>query len=52
MSLLKPLVRFARDAFGAGRFEYLFALTERELAQRGLDRQRLVRGYVSGLGAF
>lgn len=38
-------------AFGhANRFEQLFALSEAELVRRGLDRDALVKSYISGLG--
>ncbi len=51
MSFLKDLAFFFRLVTEANRFEKLFMMSDRELAQRGYDRDRLVRGYLYGLGA-
>ena len=34
----------------AKRFERLFAMNDSQLKSRGLDRDMLVRSYISGLG--
>jgi len=34
----------------AKRFERLFAMNDSQLKSRGLDRDQLVRSYISGLG--
>ena len=37
-------------SFGhARRYEYLFSLSDAELTRRGLDRDALVRTYISGV---
>lgn len=51
MSFLDDLAFFARLIIDANRFEKLAMLSDRQLAARGIDRQRLVRGYLRDLGA-
>lgn len=51
MSFLDDLAFFFRVIVNANRFEKLFMLSDRELAVRGIDRQRLLRGYLRDLGA-
>ena len=51
MSFLDDLAFFVRLIVSANRFEKLVMLSDRELAARGLERQRLVRGYLRDLGA-
>jgi hypothetical protein len=51
MSFLDDLAFFARLIISANRFEKHFMLSDRELAARGMDRQRLVRGYLRDLAA-
>lgn len=51
MSFLDDLAFFARLIVSANRFKKHFMLSDRELAARGMDRQRLVRGYLHDLGA-
>lgn len=51
MSFLDDLAFFVRLVVNANRFEKLFLMSDRELAARGIDRQRLVRGYLRDLGA-
>ena len=34
------------------RYHDLFAMTDRQLAQRGFDRKGLERSYVASLGGF
>ena len=51
MTFLTPFAVFARVIVDANRFEKLFMLSDRELAARGMDRQHLVRSYLSGLNA-
>ncbi|MDJ0827120.1 MAG: hypothetical protein QNJ16_16635 [Rhodobacter sp.] len=37
-------------SFGhTGRFEHLFSLSDAELSRRGLDRDALVKSYITGL---
>ena len=51
MSFLDDLAFFVRLIVSVNRFEKLVMLSDRELAARGLERQRLVRGYLRDLGA-
>jgi hypothetical protein len=51
MPLFSDLAFFARLVIEANRFEKLVMMSDRELAARGLDRQRVVRGYLRNLGA-
>ena len=40
-------------AFGpARRYESLFSMSDRQLAQRGFDREALQKTYVASLGAY
>jgi hypothetical protein len=50
MTFIDDLAFFARLVVGANGFAKLFGLSDRELTARGLDRQRLVRGYLRDLG--
>ncbi|MDJ0630233.1 MAG: hypothetical protein QNJ44_18405 [Rhodobacter sp.] len=43
--LAEAVTRFGRS----NRYDYLFSLSDAELARRGLDRDGLVRGYIQGL---
>jgi hypothetical protein len=52
MSFLDDLAFFARLVIEANRFEKLFMMSDRELAARGFERQRLVRGYLRGPGTL
>ena len=52
MAFLKDIAVFFRFATKANRYERLFMMSDRELSQRGYDRDRLVRGYLYGLGAI
>lgn len=45
------LMRVVTAISTANRYALLFSMSERELAMRGLDRDRLARGYIQGLGA-
>ncbi len=47
---LKPIVEFARLFGRARRYEQLFAMSDTQLAARGLTRDGLVRSYITGLG--
>lgn len=47
VSLLATIANLFR---GARQFEQMFDLSDRQLAARGLTRDELVRGYISGLG--
>jgi hypothetical protein len=52
MSFLDDLAFLVRLIVDANRFEKLFMLSDRQLAARGVERQRLVRGYLRDLGAY
>jgi len=52
-ALIRPFALLANavTSFGhTSRYEDLFSLSEAQLKARGLDRDGLVRGYVSSLG--
>ncbi len=52
-ALIQPFALLANAVTSLGhtsRYEDLFSLSEAQLKARGLDRDGLVRGYVSSLG--
>ncbi len=51
MSMFNRVNSLFEALTSANRYNYLFQMTDAELAARGLSRDALVRGYISGLGA-
>jgi len=48
--MFATLKSVVRNLTQAHRFEQLFAMSENQLSNRGLNRDALVRSYITGLG--
>jgi hypothetical protein len=51
MSMVKRVSSLFESLTAANHYNYLFQMSDNELAARGLSRDALARSYISGIGA-